>query len=71
MEWVLCSQHFNDMIWIAPECLNYIPITSQYKGIFMKQIKKEYFDLEHPKPQCLKRKDTMQPSGNIVKETIR
>ena len=32
VEWVLCSTHFDDIVFIAPEGLNKISITSQYQG---------------------------------------
>ena len=56
IEWVLCSPHFDDVLFIAPEGLNDVPINSLYKEIPMKQIKKKYFDLELPKTHCVKRK---------------
>ena len=71
VELVLCSPHFDDIILIASKGLSDIPVTSRFKEIPKKQIKEKYFDLEHPKTHCVKKKDTMPHSGNILKETIR
>ena len=44
IEWALCSLQFDDVVVMAPEGLNDLPITSQYSEISKKHIKKEYFN---------------------------
>ena len=71
MEWVLCSPHFDDIILVAPKGLNDNPVTSQYQEIPMKQISKKYFEVEHPKMHCERRKDTTLPSRKIQKKRLK
>ena len=64
VEWVLCSLQVDDLVLIAPEGLNDLPITSQYHKISKKHVKKEYFNYNCYicKEQGLKRKHTAPPS---------
>ena len=69
VEWVFCSLYFEDIILIRPKGLNDIPITSQYQEISVKQIRKKYFEVEHPRMHCVKGKDTTSPSRKSKKNT--
>ena len=56
VELVLCSPHFDDIVLIAPEALNDIPITSEYQEIPVKQIRKKYFEVESSQNTLCKKK---------------